>query len=62
VIAEALRLLEQRDRVFADRNDSFQTQIEQGWESAQRGELVDGDEVFDGIDAELKGRERAAPE
>ena len=29
--------------------------IEQGWQSAQRRELVDGDEVFDRIDAELEG-------
>ena len=62
VIAEALRLLEQRDRIFADTNDKVRTQIEQGWQSAQRGELVDGDEVFDRIDAELEARERAAPE
>ena len=62
VIAEALRLLEQRDRIFADRNDGIRTQIEQGWQSAERGELVDSDEVFDRIDAELEGKERAAPE
>ncbi len=62
VIAEALRLLEQRDRIFADNHDKVRTQIEQGWQSAQRAELVDGDEVFDRIDAELEGRERAAPE
>ncbi|HSR07689.1 MAG TPA: type II toxin-antitoxin system ParD family antitoxin [Bryobacteraceae bacterium] len=61
VIAEALRLLEQRDCIFAN-NDQVRTQIEQGWQSAQRGELVDGAEVFDRIDTELEGRERAAPE
>ena len=62
VIAEALRLLEQRDRIFANGNDGIRAKIEQGWQSAQRGELVDGDEVFDRIDTELEGRERAAPE
>ena len=62
VIAEALRLLEQRDRIFADNKDGVRAKIEQGWQSAQRGELVDGDEVFDRIDAELEARERAAPE
>jgi antitoxin ParD1/3/4 len=61
VIAEALRLLEQRDRIFADNSDELRAQIEQGWQSAQRGELVHGDEVFDRIDAELESRERAAP-
>jgi len=62
VIAEALRLLEQRDRIFADNKDAVRAKIEQGWQAAQRGELVDGDEVFDRIDAELEARERAAPE
>ena len=62
VIAEALRLLEQRDRIFADSNVGVRAKIEQGWQSAQRGELVDGDDVFDRIDAELENRERAAPE
>ena len=32
--------------------------VEEGWEAAKRGELVDGDEVFDRIDAELEGMER----
>jgi len=62
VITEALRLLEQRDRVFAVNKDDLRSHIEQGWQSAQRGELVDGDDVFDRIDAELENRERAAPE
>ena len=62
VIAEALRLLEQRDRIFTDNKDAVRAKIEQGWQSAQRGVLLDGDEVFDRIDAELEGRERAAPE
>jgi antitoxin ParD1/3/4 len=62
VISEALRLLEQRDRVFALNQNEIRAKIEQGWQSAQRGELVDGDDVFDRIDAELEGRERAAPE
>jgi predicted transcriptional regulator len=35
-------------------------QIEQGWQSARRGELVDGDEVFDRVDAELDAIERSA--
>ena len=62
VIAEALRLLEQRDRIFADNKDAVRAKIEQGWQSAQREELVDGDEVFDRIHAELEGRDRSAPE
>lgn len=57
-----MRLLEQRDRIFADNNDKVRTRIEQGWQSAQRGDLLDGNDVFDRIDAELEGREHAAPE
>jgi hypothetical protein len=34
-------------------------QIEEGWQSARRGELVDG-EVFDRVDAELEALERFA--
>ncbi len=46
VVGEALRLLEQRD---------------EGWQSARRGEIVDGDEVFDRIDGELQVKERSPP-
>ena len=52
VVREALRLLEQRDEV--------RNQIEEGWQSAQRGEVVDGDQVFDRLDAELKASEPSA--
>ena len=52
VVREALRLLEQRDEV--------RNQIEEGWQSAQRGEVVDGDQVFDRLDAELGASEPSA--
>jgi antitoxin ParD1/3/4 len=54
VVREALRLLEQRDEVFILRKDEIRKRIEQGWLSAERGEIVDGDAVFDRIDAELE--------
>ncbi len=53
VVREALRLLEQRDEVFSLRKEEIRRQIEEAWQSAKRGEIVDGDEVFDRIDAEL---------
>ena len=59
VVREALRLLEQRDEVFALRKDEMRRQIEEGWQSAGRGEFVDGDEVFDRVDAELEALERS---
>jgi antitoxin ParD1/3/4 len=60
VVREALRLLEQRDEVFTLRKDEIRKQIEEGWQAARRGELVDGDEVFDRIDGELEAMERSA--
>ena len=61
VVREALRLLEQRDEVFTLRKDEIRKQIEEGWQSAKRGEVVGGDEVFDRIDTELEALERSAP-
>ena len=61
VVREALRLLEQRDEVFTLRKDEIRRQIEEGWQSAGRGEFVAGDEVFDRVDAELEALERSAP-
>jgi len=60
VVREALRLLEQRDEVFTLRKDEIRKQIEQGWQSAKSGEVVDGAGVFDRIDAELEAMERSA--
>ena len=54
VVREALRLLDQRDEVFTRRKEEIGHQIEEGWQSAERGELVDGEELFDRIDAELE--------
>ena len=60
VVREALRLLEQRDEVFTLRKEEIRKQIEEGWQSAQRGEVVDGEEVFERIDGELEAMERSA--
>ena len=43
-------------------DDELRMQIEQGWQAAQRGELVDGDEVFDRIYAELEVAKRSPAE
>jgi antitoxin ParD1/3/4 len=61
VVGEALRLLEHRDEVFTRRKEEIREQIEEGWQSAERGELVDGDEVFHRIDVELEAMERSSP-
>jgi antitoxin ParD1/3/4 len=59
VVGEALRLLEQRDEVFALRKDEIRKQIEEGWHAAKRGDVIDGEEVFDRIDKELEVMERS---
>jgi antitoxin ParD1/3/4 len=60
VVREALRLLEHRDEVFALRKEEIRKQIEEGWQAAKRGDVVDGNEVFDQIDKELEVMERSA--
>ena len=60
VVREALRLLEQRDEVFALRKAEIRKQIEEGWQAAGTGDFVDGDGVFDQIDKELEVMERSA--
>ena len=41
--------------------EEIREQIEEGWQSAKRGEFTDGDEVLDRIDAELEAAEHSAP-
>jgi antitoxin ParD1/3/4 len=62
VIREALRLLEQRDEASTVRREEIRNQIEEGWQSAERGEFVAGDDVFDRIDVELDAMEHSVPE
>ncbi len=60
VVREAPRLLEQRNEVFALRQDEIRNQIEEGWHAAKRGEFVDGEDVFDRIDKALELMEHSA--
>lgn len=52
VVREGLRLLKEHDEIRL----KWREQIERGWHHAQRGELVDGNEVFDRLDKRLKAR------
>jgi antitoxin ParD1/3/4 len=61
MVREALRLLVQRDEFFTRHKEEIREQIEEGWQSAERGELVNGDEVFDRIDSELEAMDHSAP-
>ena len=47
VVREALRLLEDKDRLRQKRVEEIRRKIEEGWESLQRGEGVDGEEFFE---------------
>lgn len=59
-VLEALRLLEQRDKMLTLHKGEIRLQIEEGWQSAHRNELVDGEEFFDRIDAELEAMDISA--
>jgi antitoxin ParD1/3/4 len=59
VVSDALRLLEHRDMLLTAHKDRIRQQIEEGWESAKRGDVVDGEEFMARMDAELEALERA---
>jgi antitoxin ParD1/3/4 len=58
VVREALRLLEreerERDEVFME----LKSKLERGASQAERGELLDGDEVFEELRAIIEERRR----
>jgi antitoxin ParD1/3/4 len=56
VIREALRLLEERDRLYQARLADLQKEITLGVESAERGELYDGEAVVQELLAENQQR------
>jgi len=58
VLQEALRLLEERDQLRAMHREELQQSIAQGLESLRVGKSVDGEAVFDRIEAELDELER----
>jgi predicted transcriptional regulator len=49
-VREGLRLLKEQDEIRV----RWREQIERGWQEAQAGRLVDGDEAFRRIDARIK--------
>lgn len=56
VVEEALTLLVQRDRAFAI--SDIAGAVEVGWQSAERDDLLDGDEVFARLDTEITASEQ----
>jgi antitoxin ParD1/3/4 len=60
VVGEALRLLEQRDEVFALSKEEIRKQIDEGRQAAMCREVIDGDDLFDRSDKELEVMERSS--
>jgi len=60
VMREALRLMEQRDEFLALRKEEVRRKINEGLDSLSRGEVVDGEAVFDRIEAELGALEQSS--
>src|SRR5437016_3781015 len=56
VIGEALRLLQERDELQQARLEELRREIAEGVQQADRGELIDGGQVFE----ELRRRNAAA--
>ncbi|MEZ5366640.1 MAG: type II toxin-antitoxin system ParD family antitoxin [Bryobacterales bacterium] len=59
VLRDALGLLEERDHVLRDQRAEFQRKIQEGVESARRGELYDGEEAAAELEAMLMRREHS---
>lgn len=56
VVREALQLLEERDKLREIRLEELRREIQIGIDQADRGELLDGPEVFDRLEEKFKQR------
>jgi putative addiction module CopG family antidote len=54
-VQQAVSELHEREEWFATHRDEMRGKIEAGWNSAQQGDLISGDEVWRRLD-ERKGR------
>ncbi|BBD64872.1 hypothetical protein NIES4072_14640 [Nostoc commune NIES-4072] len=57
VMGEALRLLEERDRIRDQRLAELKAKIQEGIEASERGEVIDGEEVFAEIEEDIRRAE-----
>ncbi len=57
VMGEALRLLDERDRIREQRLAELKAKIQEGIEASERGEVVDGEEVFAEIEEDIRRAE-----
>ncbi|MEA5535060.1 ribbon-helix-helix domain-containing protein [Crocosphaera sp. XPORK-15E] len=54
VIQEALRLLEERERIYKGRFEELKKEVMIGVEELRRGETVDGREVFKELEEDIQ--------
>lgn len=54
VVREALRLLEERDHLYQAKLTELRKHLEIGIEQADRGELVDSDDVFNELEKDIQ--------
>jgi antitoxin ParD1/3/4 len=59
VVREALRLLERQEQERDEAFHQLKAKLERGAGQAERGELIDGDEVFDELREMIEERRRA---
>jgi antitoxin ParD1/3/4 len=56
VVREALRLLDERDKLQAMKFEELRREIQVGIDQADRGELLEGPEAFEKVRAKVRGR------
>jgi antitoxin ParD1/3/4 len=56
VVREALRLLEERDMLQALKHEELRREIQIGIDQADRGELLDGAEVFEKLRTKVRAK------
>ena len=56
VIREGLRMLQEKEMLKQIKLEELRKEIQKGIEQAERGELVDGEEVFEKIRAKSRAR------
>lgn len=54
VVGEALRLLDERDRVQEARRAELKAKIREGIEASERGEMVDGEQFFAELEEDMR--------
>jgi antitoxin ParD1/3/4 len=62
VVLAAMKFFEEHEHVYKGRFDELHRDVMVGYEAAERGELMDGEVVFDNLRAKLAQRRAQASE